>query len=187
MRRILAIQAMLLILLVSGCAKRPATSQSSAPAPGGSTGTTASRVQGVPTAPGGASRAASRTDGTTVRPAPREFTAIAALRDIGFDFDKYEIRPGDAKILEANAAWMRANAKHLILIEGHCDQRGTDEYNLALGERRAKATMNHLVALGVRANRVTIVSYGEERPLCAEHNDACWDRNRRAHFLVKPE
>ncbi|MBI2555031.1 MAG: peptidoglycan-associated lipoprotein Pal [Candidatus Rokubacteria bacterium] len=118
-------------------------------------------------------------------PAPREFTAIATLQDIHFDFDKYDIRPGDAKTLDENARWMKANPNHLILIEGHCDERGTNEYNLALGERRAKATMNYLVAQGVQATRVTLISYGEERPLCAEKNEACWAKNRRAHFLVK--
>jgi peptidoglycan-associated lipoprotein len=106
------------------------------------------------------------------------------LKDIHFDFDKYDIRPGDAKVLDANAAWLKTN-NNLVLVEGHCDERGTNEYNLALGERRAKATMNYLVAQGVQANRITIISYGKERPVCTEHNEACWARNRRAHFLVK--
>ena len=74
---------------------------------------------------------------------------------------------------------------NLVLIEGHCDERGTNEYNLALGERRAKATMNYLVSQGVQAARITIISYGEERPLCTEKTEACWARNRRAHFLTK--
>jgi len=73
-----------------------------------------------------------------------------------------------------------------LLIEGHCDERGTNEYNLALGERRAKATMNYLVSQGIQANRITIISYGEERPICTEKTEACWAKNRRANFLVKP-
>jgi peptidoglycan-associated lipoprotein len=120
-------------------------------------------------------------------PAPKEFTTIAALKDIRFDFDKYDIRPGDAKILEENAKWMKANENYLILIEGHCDERGTNEYNLALGERRAKSTMNYLVTLGVQARRITTISYGEERPGCTEKNEGCWAQNRRAHFLVKAQ
>ena len=92
----------------------------------------------------------------------------------------------DAKVLDANASWLKQNDNQLLLIEGHCDERGTNEYNLALGERRAKAAMNYLVAQGVQASRITIISYGEERPLCREKNDACWAQNRRAHFLVKP-
>lgn len=119
-------------------------------------------------------------------PAPREFVAIPELADIHFDFDKYDIRPGDARILDENARWMKANPNHLILIEGHADERGTSEYNLALAERRAKAAMNYVVAQGVRADRITIISYGEERPLCSERNEGCWARNRRAHFLVNP-
>jgi peptidoglycan-associated lipoprotein len=71
-----------------------------------------------------------------------------------------------------------------VLIEGHCDQRGTNEYNLALGERRAKSTMNYLVAQGVQASRITIISYGKERPLCTEKTEACYAQNRRAHFLL---
>ena len=113
--------------------------------------------------------------------------AIPELKDIHFDFDKYDIRPGDARILDDNARWMKANATHLILIEGHADERGTNEYNLALGDRRAKATLNYLVAQGVQGARITIISYGEERPLCPEKTEDCWARNRRAHFLVKAQ
>lgn len=82
---------------------------------------------------------------------------------------------------------MKANAGHLVLIEGHADERGTNEYNLALGERRAKAAMNYLVAQGVPAARFTLISYGEERPVCRERTEQCWAQNRRAHFLVKPQ
>jgi peptidoglycan-associated lipoprotein len=80
---------------------------------------------------------------------------------------------------------MKSNPDALILIEGHCDERGTNEYNLALGDRRAKATMDYLAARGVAGARLTTISYGEERPVCAGHTAACWDRNRRAHFLTK--
>ena len=95
------------------------------------------------------------------------------------------IRPADAKILDANGAWLNANPGYLVLIEGHCDERGTSDYNLALGDRRAKAAMNHLVAQGIKSDRITIVSYGEERPACAGHDEACWPKNRRAQFLIK--
>jgi peptidoglycan-associated lipoprotein len=80
---------------------------------------------------------------------------------------------------------MKANPTYLILIEGHTDERGTTAYNLVLGERRASAAMRHLIAQGVPASRITIVSYGEERPVCSDRYEACWARNRRAHFLVK--
>jgi peptidoglycan-associated lipoprotein len=126
------------------------------------------------------------TPGPGARPSPKEFVAIADLKDVFFDFDKYDIRPEDAKTLDGNAGWLKSNPNHLVLIEGHCDERGTNEYNLALGERRAKATMNYLVSQGVQASRITIISYGEERPTCTEKTEACWAKNRRAHFLVKP-
>jgi peptidoglycan-associated lipoprotein len=120
------------------------------------------------------------------RPSPKEFVSIADLKDVFFDFDKYDIRPEDAKTLDSNAGWLKSNPNHLVLIEGHCDERGTNEYNLALGERRAKATMNYLVSQGVQASRITIISYGEERPGCSEKAEGCWAKNRRSHFLVKP-
>jgi peptidoglycan-associated lipoprotein len=194
-------------VVLAGCAKRPAMTAASAPAPtGAAQATTPAPTPGAATvapsspttpttpAPGPAAvTPASPTtppagSGTTataaVRPPVQEFAANPNLNDIHFDFDKYDIRPGDAKILDANATWLKANPV-LVLIEGHCDERGTNEYNLALGERRAKATMNYLVSQGVQANRITIISYGEERPLCTEHNEACWAKNRRAHFLSK--
>ena len=77
------------------------------------------------------------------------------------------------------------NQSALLLIEGHADERGTNEYNLALGERRAKATRDYLVSVGIDAGRITVISYGEERPTCTEKAEACWAKNRRAHFLVK--
>ena len=88
-------------------------------------------------------------------------------------------------ILDASAAWLRANAGTLVLIEGHCDERGTDAYNLALGDRRAKAAMDYLVSRGIQADRITTLSYGKERPVCREHTEACWAKNRRAAFSVK--
>ena len=118
---------------------------------------------------------------------PAQFAPNAALQPIHFDFDKSDIRPGDAKILEDNARWLTENRSHLVLIEGHCDPRGTNEYNLALGERRARATLNFLVSRGVAAGRMQIISYGEERPVCSEEGEACWARDRRAMFLTKPQ
>jgi peptidoglycan-associated lipoprotein len=88
-------------------------------------------------------------------------------------------------VLDADAAWLKSHEDQLVMIEGHCDERGTNEYNVALGERRAKATMNYLVSRGVAANRITVTSYGEERPSCTEKTEGCWAKNRRAHFLIK--
>jgi peptidoglycan-associated lipoprotein len=121
------------------------------------------------------------------RSSAAEFVAMPEVADIHFDFDKYEIRPADAKILDANAAWLKGHADRAVLIEGHCDERGTNEHNMALGDRRAKAAMSYLVSRGIQAGRISTVSYGEERPLCTAHTEACWAQNRRAHFLVKAQ
>jgi len=119
-------------------------------------------------------------------PPPSEFMAVSELRPIHFAFDRSEIRPGDRAILDLNAEWLRTHPDHLVLIEGHCDERGTAEYNLALGERRARATMDYLVTRGIDETRMTITSYGFERPECTQHTEACWARNRRAVLLGKP-
>ena len=106
------------------------------------------------------------------------------LKDIHFDFDKYNIRRGDAEILKGNAALLKKNPKIKIQIEGHCDERGTVEYNLALGERRANNTKKYLTSLGISADRISTISYGKERPLDPGHNEEAWARNRRAHIVV---
>ena len=171
-------------LVITGCAKRPATTAATAatPAPAPRAATPAPTPS--PSAPSsGGAAAPAAAPAQTPRPSPKEFVAV---KEVYFDFDKYDIRPEDAKTLDANAAWLKSNADNLLLIEGHCDERGTNEYNLALGERRAKATMNYLVSQGIQANRITIISYGEERPVCNEKTEACWAKNRRANFLVKP-
>jgi peptidoglycan-associated lipoprotein len=125
--------------------------------------------------------------GTTIPslPSPKEFVESAALRDVYFDFDHYEVRAGDKGTLDENAKWLKSNQSALLLIEGHADERGTNEYNLALGERRAKSTRDYLVSVGIDAGRITVISYGEERPTCTDKAEACWAKNRRAHFLVK--
>jgi peptidoglycan-associated lipoprotein len=106
------------------------------------------------------------------------------LKDIHFDFDRYDIRPTDAAILKENAALLDKFTNVKIQIEGHCDERGTVEYNLALGERRATSAKNYLVSLGVASVRISTISYGEEKPLDPGHNEEAWTKNRRAHTLV---
>jgi peptidoglycan-associated lipoprotein len=136
----------------------------------------------------GSESAAVRAPGATMfptLPSPRDFKETATLRDIHFDFDRAAFRAEDARLLDANARWLVANPGTLVLIEGHADERGTNEYNLALGESRARITREQLVARGVAASRITLVSYGEERPMCRQSSEGCWAQNRRAHFLVK--
>jgi len=197
MRSNLTVHAALLVLLLSGCAKQPVPTspQSSAPSPSGMSGASSQPAFGQPAfgqststpAPAANPSVVGRADSGSARPSIREFVENAALKDIYFEFDKYDLRPSDAKVLDANAGWLKANPGHQMLIEGHADERGTDAYNLALGERRAQAAMNYLVAQGIRASRISIVSYGKERPVCRESNETCWARNRRDHFLTKAE
>jgi peptidoglycan-associated lipoprotein len=106
------------------------------------------------------------------------------LKDIHFDFDKYDVRRGDEEVLKENAALLKKYPKTKIQIEGHCDERGTVEYNLALGERRANNTKKYLISLGVASNRISTISYGKERPLDKGHNEEAWANNRRAHTVV---
>ena len=106
------------------------------------------------------------------------------LKDIYFGYDKYEIRREDEGILKENAAFLKKNPKMKIQIEGHCDERGTAEYNLALGERRANHVKKYLVSLGITSDRISTISYGEERPLDPSNNEEAWAKNRRAHIVV---
>ncbi len=108
------------------------------------------------------------------------------LGDVFYDFDKYDLRPDARERLEKNAEFMQSPEGRglTFTIEGHCDERGTNEYNLALGQRRASAALDYLVSLGVSRSRFKTVSYGEERPFCTQSNEECWQQNRRARFVV---
>jgi peptidoglycan-associated lipoprotein len=109
------------------------------------------------------------------------------FEDIYFDYDEYEIRAAAKAILEKISTWMLTNRASKISIEGHCDERGTNEYNLALGDKRAKAARDFLIALGVPSGRIEMISYGEEKPVCSEKTDACYAKNRRVHFVILKE
>jgi peptidoglycan-associated lipoprotein len=118
-----------------------------------------------------------------VAPPPAQpATAVLVMKDINFDFDKYNIREKDAAILKENTAWFKANAGKKARVEGHCDERGTVEYNLVLGQKRADSAKNFLVNLGVDGKFMETVSYGKEQPLDPGHDEAAWAKNRRAHF-----
>ena len=106
------------------------------------------------------------------------------LKDIHFDFDKYDIRPSDGALLKENAVLLKKYTNLKVQIEGHCDERGTVEYNLALGERRANRTKDYLVSLGISSDRVSTISYGKEKPLDPSHSEEAWAKNRRAHTIV---
>ena len=105
------------------------------------------------------------------------------IKDIYFDYDKYDLRPDQIATLQSDAQWLSQHANVSFTIEGHADERGSTEYNIALGDNRAQAVKNALVQSGVPANRIKTISYGKEKPFCTESNEQCWQQNRRAHFV----
>jgi peptidoglycan-associated lipoprotein len=109
------------------------------------------------------------------------------FQDIYFNFDEYQIQPGAKPVLEQVSSWMLKNSSAKISVEGNCDERGTNEYNLALGDKRAKGVRDYLIALGIAPDRIQTISYGEEKPVCTEATEQCWAKNRRAHFVVLRE
>ncbi|HEV3254760.1 MAG TPA: peptidoglycan-associated lipoprotein Pal [Candidatus Acidoferrales bacterium] len=141
--------------------------------------------------PGGSAEASVRiTVSPTAPPAPEKATPTmeelfrANVFDAFFDFNKNDIRPDAREALSKTAQFLRANPEIRVNLEGHCDERGSTEYNLGLGERRAQAAKNFLVSLGVPADRMETLSWGKERPFCTEHDENCWQQNRRAHFVM---
>lgn len=110
---------------------------------------------------------------------------MSGLGDIFFDFDRYTIRTDALAALEGDARWLRNKQGQSLLIEGHCDERGTQAYNLVLGEKRAKSAKRYLEDLGIPASRLLTTSYGKEKPFCKDRNEGCWSQNRRAHFVAQ--
>ena len=113
----------------------------------------------------------------------RAAAASAGLQPIYFDFDKSFIRDDARPVMKANAEWLKANPNVKIRIEGNCDERGTKEYNQALGQRRATSAKKYLTDLGISAKRISLISYGKEKPVCSEHTEDCWQKNRRDDYV----
>jgi peptidoglycan-associated lipoprotein len=120
-----------------------------------------------------------------VAPPPAAVPAPSPLKDAFFGFDTSRIRKDQEAALNDNIGWLKVNTGTKITIEGHCDERGTTEYNLALGERRAKAVKDYLVKAGIAADRISVISYGKERPFVLGHDESAWKWNRRGHFVVQ--
>lgn len=145
------------------------------------------------TGPGGTATAEARVTVTTpppVIPPPAKVISDSEffssnVQDIYFDYDKYDIRDDARPTLQADARALGERAGIRFTIEGHCDERGSEKYNLALGDKRANAAKEFLVSQGLASERIDTQSYGEERPVCTEHNEDCWQKNRRAHFVLK--
>jgi peptidoglycan-associated lipoprotein len=163
--------------LVTACKKNPPTTAAEAKPPAEEQKAPETKVQPPTTSPGSV-------ESTELPADVREINARGYLKDAFFDYDKSDLRDDARMVLAADADWLKKNRTIQFLIEGHCDERGTSEYNLALGDRRANAAKEYLVSLGVDASRVRTVSYGKERPFCNQSTEDCWQQNRRAHFLV---
>jgi len=113
-----------------------------------------------------------------------KFGAQGPLSDIHFAYNEYTIQEQDGSVLKSNASWLQAHPQTRVQVEGHCDERGSEEYNIALGAKRAQAAKDYLVTLGIGGSRISTISYGKELPLCTEHDESCWSQNRRDHFAV---
>jgi peptidoglycan-associated lipoprotein len=167
-------------LLVAACSTTP-ESQGTAEGTGSSSQAASSSGGSAPVS----STATPSTQSQALAPDSQEYLVVNVGDRVFFDFDKSEIRSDAAATLKRQAAWMEDNPNVTVIIEGHCDERGTREYNLALGERRANAVREHLISLGVSAARIETISYGKERPAVTGSNEAAWAQNRRAVMVKK--
>jgi peptidoglycan-associated lipoprotein len=171
---------------VSACAKKKPAPPPPAPAPAPAPPPTAAPPPPPPPAPP-APRETPRTPTEDEVFASKSLTDLNNEKPLGdafFALDKYEVTEEQKAALQKNAEWMKRWPSTKVVIEGHCDSRGTPEYNLALGERRATAVRAYLTNLGIAADRLQIVSKGKEAPFCQEENESCWQQNRRGHFLI---
>jgi peptidoglycan-associated lipoprotein len=164
-----------------GCFQQKMRGETAPPAP--------STVTQIPPSPSGPGATGGGKE-TIVVPSQKSESAAGAgaamavvLKDIYYDFDKYNIRPQDANILKENYAWFKSNPGTRVRIEGNCDERGTIEYNLVLGQKRADSAKGYLLNLGVDGKLLDTISYGKERPVDPGHNEAAWAKNRRSHFV----
>ncbi len=163
---------LLLGVALSGCPKK--TEVTSAPEPAREEAPTAQQSPPV----------AEPEKAKTEEPKETAPVAVAGLQPVHFDFDKSFIRPDAGEILRANAQWLKAHPQSKIRIEGNCDERGTIEYNQALGQRRAASAKKFLTDLGISPNRMSVISYGKEKPSCQDSTESCWQKNRRDDFIA---
>ena len=185
MKRIVLVFLVLMagLVLIAGCAQRKAVSTPEQP----QTGATADGKKA-----GAEARDLSKEAITERELAKSRQTEIQSkgkelksnIQNIYFEFDKFDIRDDAKPVLKELAAMLSKNTKARLVIEGHCDERGTGEYNLALGEKRAGSTKTYLNSLGIPSGRIETISYGKEKPVCSEGTEECWAKNRRAHFVL---
>ena len=185
--RMLCYKLLLIFALTLAACASSATPQADSPGSGGA----ASRSTGSDGRGGEGARGAARESDTgasslkQLQEGKSPVTpASSPMKDIYFDFDRYDLSADARTILRTNADWLKNNPTARVEIEGHCDDRGTNEYNLALGAKRAQAAREYLVTLGVASSRLSTISYGEEIPVCKEATESCWGQNRRSRFVI---
>jgi peptidoglycan-associated lipoprotein len=171
-------------MLTSACGKKKVAPPAPAPAPPPAPPPTTPPAPPAPAPPPPAPAPAPPTeDELFAKMTLDELNAKGVLADVFFAYDSVDLGPEARAVLQKNSDFLKKRTSTKVLVEGHADSRGTNEYNLALGERRAGAARDYIVSLGIPVDRVTIVSKGEEQPVCREENEACWAKNRRGHFI----
>jgi len=184
--RVFGAIALTAVVAVSACAKKKPAPPPAAPvpAPAEQPRTTPTPPPPPPPAPRDTGQPPLTEDQIFARTTLEELNAQKPLGDAYFDLDSQQIRNDARPVLQKDADWMKRWTTTKVMVEGHADSRGTAEYNLALGERRATAVRDYLVNLGVGADRIQVVSKGKESPVCTDENEACWQQNRRGHFVI---
>ncbi len=177
-------------LVVAGCAKKKVAAATPAPpqpAPTTQTAPPASQPRAAANTPSPAPEAR-RPDYPDAATRARIDQLLARIEDAYFDYDKHTLRPDAIKALESDSKELRDILKdypnYKLTVEGHCDERGSAEYNMALGQARAESAKAYLVQVGIPGNQLGVVSYGKEKPACTEHDEACWQKNRRIHIVA---
>lgn len=168
----LLLVVMLALSLTWGCKKKSTGPETPPPAPA------------TPQSPTTDWTPEKRDDGLKVETTADYFNKQGVLKRINYEVNKWEILPEAREILKKNAEWVLNHSEFTLIVEGHCDERNTEAFNLALGERRANAAKEYLIGLGIPASKIQTVSYGENKPACSDHNEDCWAKNRRAEFLL---
>ena len=180
-RKWIVLAALSALLLVSACAKKPEPVVTPPP----QTTERAPTTDVAPdTTPAGPVDLKEEPPPKSIQELQAEAERAGLLGDVFYDFDKYDLRSEARDRLQKNASFIKQNPDLRFIIEGHCDERGTNEYNIALGQSRSTSALDYLISLGVPAGNFKTISYGEERPFCTESNEACWQKNRRARFVI---
>jgi peptidoglycan-associated lipoprotein len=178
---IIAACIILMAVLLAGCAKKPAQSTPPPPPPAPIEAPAPPTAPAEPVAP--PAPVANPLDGD-LNSVNRYVDEQGLIGDVHFDYDRDELRDDARSRLQRNAEFMKAHEQFVFTVEGHCDERGSIGYNVALGDRRASSAKSYVSSLGVADGRMQTVTYGKERPVCTESNESCWSRNRRAHFVI---